>query len=188
MFNYLFNINPFFKFITVIVLALALTFTSSPWLNLGVFLTCILLLITGSNKIISALKFCTPILLMAVGLYVSGVNFGGNQQSGLFLATRILAFAGFGMVFSLTTEPYAFMKSLRTDARLPRKFAYGILCAFNLVPYIRQEYNSARLALAVRGVRVRVFSLKPLFSMLVNSVRWSEMLSMAMQSKGFHEE
>ena len=188
MFNYLYKINPFYKFITVIVLAVSLTFTSSAALNIGVFAVCVLLLLTGCNKIISALKFCIPMLLIAAGLFISGANIGGSRQSGLLLATRVIAFAGFGMVFSLTTAPYDFMKSLQKDAKLPRKFAYGILCAFNLVPYIKSEYEHARLALAVRGVKLSVFSAKPLFSMLVNSIRWSEMLSMAMQSRGFDDK
>ena len=188
MFNYMHKINPFYKCVAVIALALMLTFTSSSTLNIGAFLICVLLLITGSNKIISALKLCIPMLLIATGLYISGANVGGSQQSGLFLATRVIAFMGFGMLFSLTTDPYDFMRSLQKDAKLPRKFAYGILCAFNLVPYIKSEYTNARLALAVRGVRLSVFSFKPLFSMLVNSIRWSETLSMAMQSKGFDGE
>ena len=188
MFNYLYKINPFYKFVIVFVLAISLTFTSSAVLNIGVFFVCMLLLITGSDKIISALKFCIPIVFIAAGLFVSGANIGGSRHSGLLLATRVIAFAGFGMVFSLTTPPYDFMRSLQKDAKLPRKFAYGILCAFNLVPYIKNEYNNARLALVVRGVKFGFLSTKPLFSMLVNSIRWSEMLSMAMQSKGFDEK
>ena len=188
MFTYLSKINPFYKFVAVIVLALALTFTTSVRLNLVTFGVCILLLLTGSKKILSAIKIFIPILFMAIGMYISGVNFGVDERSGWFLATRIIAFSGFGMVFSLSTDAHEFMRSLQKDAKLPRKYAYGILCAFNLVPYIRNEYNNARLALAVRGVRGGVFSLKPLFAMLVNSIRWSEMLSMAMQSKGFNEE
>jgi len=185
MSTYLHKINPFYKCVTVITLAILLTFTSSAMLNIVTFSICILLLITGSRKILSALKLCIPMLIIAAGLYISGANIGGSQQSGLFLATRVMAFMGFGMVFSLTTDSYEFMKSLQKDAKVPRKFAYGILCAFNLVPYIRNEYSNARLALAARGVKFSVFSTKPLFSMLVNSIRWSEMLSMAMQSKGF---
>jgi len=187
MFQYLYKINPFYKCITMIGLAVALTFTSTSNLNIVAFLACLLLLATGSDKIIAGLKFCIPMLLIAIGLFISGANIGGSSQSGLFLATRVMAFSGFGMVFSLTTDPYEFMRSLQKDARLPRKFAYGVLCAFNLVPYIKDEYQNARLALAVRGVKVTIFSMKPLFSMLVNSIRWSEMLSMAMQSKGFDE-
>jgi energy-coupling factor transporter transmembrane protein EcfT len=92
------------------------------------------------------------------------------------------------MVFSLTTNPYHFVESLQKDAKLKRKFAYGILCAFNLLPHIKNEFQNARLALQVRGVAVGPFSLKPLFSTLVNSIKWSETLSIAMQSKGFHED
>ena len=188
MFNYLHKINPFYKFVTVIVLAVGLTFSPSVYLNVTTFVICIFLLITGSKKILTAIKVFIPILFMAIGLYISGVNFGGNLQSGMTMATRLIAFSGFGMVFSLTTDPYEFMKSLRKDGKLPRKFAYGVLCAFNLIPYIRNEYKNARLALSVRGVKHGVFSMKPLFSMLVNSVRWSEMLSMAMESKGFDDK
>ena len=188
MFYYLHKINPFYKLVTVFVLAISLTFTSSATLNIATFLLCALLLVTGSRKILPALNFCIPMLFIATGLYISGTNIGGNEQSGLFLATRVVAFMGLGMLFSLTTDSYAFMRSLQTDAKVPRKFAYGILCAFNLVPYIKNEYHNARLALSVRGVRLYFFSIKPLFSVLVNSIRWSEMLSIAMQSKGFDEE
>ena len=186
MFNYLQKINPFYKCVTTIVLAIAFTFTSSTALNIGVFVTCMFLLITGSRKIFTALKFFIPISVMATGLFITGLNFGDGLHAGVFLATRLFAFVGLSLVFSLTTDPYTFMKSLQKDAKLPRKFAYGILCAFNLMPYIRNEYNNARLALAVRGAKYGAFSVKPLFSMLVNSIRWSEMMSMAMQSKGFN--
>jgi energy-coupling factor transport system permease protein len=77
---------------------------------------------------------------------------------------------------------------MRKDAKLPRKFAYGMLCAVNLFPYIKNEYKNAQLAYLVRGVKLGPLSLKPIFSMLVNCFRWSETLSIAMFSKGFHEE
>ena len=186
MFNYLSKINPFYKFVAVIASSVALAFTSSIIVNVGTVLVCLLLLATGSRKLLSALKLSVPILVLAVGLYITGANYGSHREYGILLSTRIIAFFGLAMVFSVTTDPYDFMKSLQKDAKLPRKFAYGILCAFHLLPYIKNEYNNARLALAVRGVRVGVLSSKPLFSMLVNSIRWSEMLSMAMQSKGFY--
>ena len=188
MFYYMHKINPFYKCVTIVILAVLLTFTSSTMLNMATFFVCVILLVTGSNKLLAALKLSIPMLFIATGLYISGTNIGGTQQTGLFLATRVIAFMSLGMLFSLTTDSYAFMKSLQKDAKLPRKFAYGILCAFNLVPYIKNEYHNARLALAVRGVKLSVFSLKPLFSVLVNSIRWSEMLSMAMQSKGFDDQ
>ena len=101
---------------------------------------------------------------------------------------RFFAFAGLGLLFSLTTNPYDLVKAMQKNAKLPRKFAYGMLCAINLMPYIKSEYNNAKLAFQVRGVRVSAFSIKPVFSMLVNCFRWSEVMSIAMFSKGFHEE
>ena len=197
---YLYKANPFYKCVTVILCAVALSFTYSVMLNTAVFCVSILLIITGSDKIITALKFTLAVSLPAAGYLITGLYFGTNQETGmasiavssldtgLNLATRMFAFAGLGMVFSLTTNPYHFVESLQKDAKLKRKFAYGILCAFNLLPHIKNEFQNARLALQVRGATVSPFSLKPLFSTLVNSIKWSETLSIAMQSKGFHED
>ena len=37
----------------------------------------------------------------------------------------------------------------------------------------------------MRGIKVHALSFRPLFTMLVNSIRWSESVAMAMESKGF---
>ena len=116
-----------------------------------------------------------------------GVEMLSGKQAGLIMSTRFFAIAGFGLLFALTTNPYELIKSMQKDAKLPRKFAYGMLCAINLLPHIKNEYATAKLAFQVRGVRVSAFSIKPIFSMLVNCFRWSETLSIAMHSKGFHD-
>jgi len=76
---------------------------------------------------------------------------------------------------------------MEKDGRLSRKFAYGMMAAINLIPHMKSEYQNARLAFAVRGANVGPLSTKVIFAMLVNCFRWSEMLSIAMHSKGFHE-
>ena len=53
------------------------------------------------------------------------------------------------------------------------------------MPGMVREFRQVRLAFAVRGLHVHALSLKPIFTMLVNSVRWSESVAMAMESKGF---
>ena len=72
-----------------------------------------------------------------------------------------------------------------TSAICRPRFAYGILAAFHLMPGMVREFRQVRLAFAVRGLHVHALSLKPIFTMLVNSVRWSESVAMAMESKGF---
>jgi len=200
--DFLSKINPFFKFVFIIVFSTVLSFTRSIWINIGVFGICIFLILIGTKlkQYVKAIKFLLPVSFFAFGLFMTGLHFGSDTtsdfgritldstQTGMNMAARFFAFAGLGLVFSLTTEPHDLIKSMRRDAKLPRKFAYGMLCAVNLFPYIKNEYKHAQLAFQVRGVRVGLFSLKPIFSMLVNCFRWSEMLSIAMFSKGFYEE
>jgi len=202
MSDFLSRLNPLFKFILVIAVSTSLAITRSMQLNVGVFAACTLLMLAGARpaRWLKAARFLVPVTLFAFSIFMTVARFGSEaawgfgvdgfaeNSAGLNLATRVFAFAGLGLLFSLTTAPNDLVNSMRKDAKLPRKFAYGIMCALNLLPYIRNEYANARLAFQVRGVRLSVFSPKPVFSMLVNCFRWSEVLSMAMISKGFCEE
>lgn len=166
-----------------------------------VFKISIALLIIGTKPHIwwQALKIFTPLAVIGFGVFMSGVLWGNpsepefgvvilaTTQSGLNMLSRFASFAGLGLVLSLTTEPFALIKSMQKDGHLPRKFTYGMMAAINLIPHMKSEYQNARLAFAVRGVHVGPLSTKVLFAMLVNCFHWSEMLSIAMHSKGFHE-
>ena len=104
---------------------------------------------------------------------------------GLRLSSRVMAYAGLGLLFAFTTKSEDFMLSLMHQAHVKPKLAYGILAAFHLIPQISRELEDARLAYAVRGIRVRRIAMKPFFAAMVNCMRWSETLAMAMESKGF---
>jgi len=200
--DFLSRINPFYKFLFIILFATVITFIHSFWMNIGVFGGCVLLLVVGARpkQYLRAVKFLLPIGVLAFSMFMMGLLLGGgatghfgsitleSTQSGINMATRLLSFVGLGLLLSLTTDPYALVKSLQKDAKLPRKFAYGMLCAIHLLPHMKEEYQNAKLAFLVRGVRLGPLSLKPVFSMLVNAFRWSETLSVAMISKGFYEE
>jgi len=202
MSDFLSRVNPLHKFVFVIVFTFVITFIHSFRLNLWVFGLSMLLLVFGVKytQYVKAAKFLLPAVFMAFSLFVMGLFFaegsGGvfgtvtteSTQTGFNMATRFLSFAGVGLLFALTTDPYELVKKMQKDAKLPRKFAYGMLCAVNLLPVIRTEYQNAILAFRVRGVRVGAVSPKPLFAMLVNAFRWSETLSIAMISRGFFEE
>ena len=202
MSNFLSKINPFYKFVFIIVFSTVLTFIHTFWINVFVFITCMLLLLIGTRpkQFLKALKILIPISVLAFSLFMSGVHFGADNtgelgsltfestQNGLNMSVRVFAFAGLGLLLALTTDSYELVKSMQKDAKLPRKFAYGMLCAIHLLPHIKQEYKNARLAFMVRGEKISIFSLKPIFSMLVNCFQWSETLSIAMFSKGFYED
>ena len=199
MTNFLHTLNPFYKFITLALLATGLTFIHSFTLNMWIFGTSVALLIIGTKPATwwRALKIFVPLAVIGFGIFMSGLIWGDttgsefgtithvSTQSGLNMLSRFFSFAGLGLLISLTTDSFALIKSMQKDGRLPRKFAYGMMAAINLIPHMKSEYQNARLAFAVRGASVGPLSTKVIFAMLVGCFRWSEMLSIAMHSKGF---
>jgi len=108
-----------------------------------------------------------------------------NLGTALTLSTRLLCYAALGMFFSLSTKGEDFTCSLRAQLRLPASVCYSILAGANLLPHMAREYRSVLLAFRARGMKASPLSRKVLFAMLVNSIRWSDSVSMAMESKGF---
>lgn len=203
--------NPSVKAGTVLVSVLLLSFQYLVSLNVLVFSVSLLLVLLCSD--VPARRVGTlliPAFVAAFGLFMMGLYYarGGsatgselenlsavpyavraamsrNLYTAMQLATRLLAYAGLGILFALTTDGEFFVRSLMHQCRLSPKFAYGVLAAFHLMPGMVREFRAVRTAFAVRGMRVHALSVKPMFTMLVNSVRWSESVAMAMESKGF---
>ena len=195
------KINPFYKFLVVTLLATALTFIHLFEVNVLVFGVSLLFIVIGTKPRtwLKAIKILLAISILAFSIFMSGFLWGNSNSDlgtltlestsiGLNLFSRFYSFAGLGMLLALTTDPYAFIQSLQKDAKLPRKFAYGIMAAIHLVPHMKAEYKNARLAFQVRGANAHPLAPKVIFSMLVNCFRWSEALSIAMMSKGFYEK
>lgn len=207
------HLNPFYKAAAILICGLLLSFRYSLLLSILVFTSSMMALIVFSKaEFSSVLKILAPALITAVSLFLTGfwftnagtdtgaaqsvsasgnLNFASAVTAGhsiynsLQLAMRVLAFAGLGMVFALTTDGEEFVASLIHQGKVPPKFAYGVLAAFHLLPDIKKEYQDTRLACEVRGMKLSPFSLKPVFTALVNAIRWSESVAMAMESKGF---
>ena len=208
------KLNPSVKAAVALIAVILLSCQYLVTLNTAVFLLSLALLFFFSEtKKARICKLLIPAFITAFGLFVMGLYYarGGsidlsevenlasvpyavraamatNFYSALQLATRLLAYAGFGILFTLSTDGELFIASLMHQCRLPPKFAYGILAAIHLLPNILREFRSVRLAFRARGMTVRWYSLPPLFTMMVNSIRWSECVAMAMESKGFCPE
>ena len=206
--------NPSIKVLTTLVCVILLSFQYLISLNLIVFLGALLLLVLFSNAGCRQLiRILVPALLAAAGLFIMGLYYARgssitaadmeslqavpyavraamstNFVAAAQLATRLLAYAGLGILFTLTTDGTLFIASLMHQCRLSPKFAYGILAAIHLLPDMVREYNAVKLAFASRRKPVHFWNLQPVFVMLVNSIRWSEAVAMAMESKGFYGE
>lgn len=200
------RINPSVKAIAVLFSGLLLSFSYSARLNTTIIGVCLILLLFSKVRPTSILKILLPATLAAASLFfaalmhtgnapvshVSGsLNFGVMSYSmtslynAVQLALRIYAYAFLGMLFALTTDAEKFIYSLMHQCRLSPRFAYGALAAYHLLPTLRREYASIRLAYKVKGYHISPLSLRPIFSMLVNTMHWSEDVAMAMESKGF---
>lgn len=192
------KINPFIKVVTILVCGILMALTSSWKLNLEVLIAALLALLLLSNcKLSSLVKTFVPVILLAGAVFVSGMSYGksaaqsasiydvASMDSALLLSTRILAYVGMGMVFALSTDQKEFIMSLMHQAHVKPKFAYGVLAAVNLIPTLRREWDEVNLAYRARKKRTGLLPIGPLFNTLVNGIRWSENVAMAMESKGF---
>lgn len=192
------KINPFIKVVTILVCGILMALTSSWKLNLAVLIAALLALLLFSNcKLSSLVKTFVPVILLAGAVFVSGMSYGksaaqsasiydvASMDSALLLSTRILAYVGMGMLFALSTDQKEFIMSLMHQAHVKPKFAYGVLAAVNLIPTLRREWDEVNLAYRARKKRTGLLPIGPLFNTLVNGIRWSENVAMAMESKGF---
>lgn len=204
------KLNPSVKMLTILVLVILISFEYKTELNLLIFFISLFLLFLSSVPVKRTLKILLPALIAAFGLFVMGLYYARgsgisinnmsdistmpyalraamsrNLYTALQLASRILAYAGMGIFFVLTTNGEYFVRSLMHQCHVSPEFAYGMLAAFHLIPHMREEYKRVQLAFKVRGIHVSPLSTNVLFTMLVNSIHWSESLAMAMESKGF---
>ena len=205
------KMNPSVKAITVLLAAILISFQYITTLNTAIFVLSIVILIFFSNA--EPKRFIAifiPALIAAFGIFLLGLYYArgnttvaesvsslstdpyavraamiNNLSTALQLSTRLLAYAGLGIVFALTTDGEEFISSLVHQCHLSPKFAYGIIAAVNLMPKMLDELKTVKLAFKARGIKAGTLSPKVLFTMLVNSIRWSESLALAMESKGF---
>ena len=201
------KINPACKFTGVFLPALILSFHFNIQLNVWVFAVCMILLLFSRPSLLNVAKIMLPALVISFGLFMTGfifssdtsaadvapglgraVVFPASVASGLVMGTRILAFVSLGMLFSFTTNMRDFIYSLEQQFRLPSRFAYGILAAFHMGPMMPHEYKKTIHAFQARGQKFFPLSPNVLVPLIIKSVRWSESLATAMESKGFDED
>lgn len=195
------TLNPAVKFVTLLAVTLILAGKHDPILNFAVFLLSMAAILSAQAKPKTLGLLLLPILLAAAGMFFTGYRFhaGGSMPvraeilnigssalwNGLTQASRVLAYAGAGYLFALTTDRVRMIRSFQRQFHLPQVFAYGLLAAWGIFPQMTREYRRTRAAFRARGIRVFPISPALLKPLLVKSVRWSEALAIAMESKGF---
>lgn len=196
------SINPVCKLFGILLPTLILAAVHDPILNIAAFVLCIMLMLVSRVPIKRILLLMLPIMLVATGMFFTGYHFQHQSGApvnaenlnmtdsalwnGLILSSRVLAYAGLGFLFVLTTDKIKLVRSFKQQLHMPQLFAYGLLAAWNIFPNMAEEYRKTRAAFRARGLHPAAVSPTLLKPMLVKAVLWSEALSVAMESKGFN--
>ncbi|MES2209214.1 MAG: energy-coupling factor transporter transmembrane component T [Chloroflexota bacterium] len=105
-------------------------------------------------------------------------------EAAAALGTRVIAIVSTGVVFAQTTDPTRLVDALVQQARMPERFAYGALAAYQAVPRLGQDLATLRQARRVRGL-ARSWHPRLLVGLLVRSIRHADQLALAMDARAF---
>lgn len=104
--------------------------------------------------------------------------------NGISIGLRIAAIACVGAVFTLTTDSTRLADSLVQQARIPARFAYGALAAYQSIPRFAEDLATLRQARRIRGLRgswhPRVF-----VGLLVLAIRHADRMALSMDARAF---
>jgi energy-coupling factor transport system permease protein len=103
---------------------------------------------------------------------------------GAGLAARVLAIAAVGVVFAQTTDATRLVDALVQQGRVPERFAYGALAAYQAIPRFAEDLTTLRQARRIRGMRGE-WHPRILVGLLVLAIRHGDRLALAMDARAF---
>jgi energy-coupling factor transport system permease protein len=104
--------------------------------------------------------------------------------AGVGIAARVVAIAAVGVVFAQTTDPTRLVDALVQQARVPDRFGYAALAAYQAVPLFSEDLTTLRQARRIRGLRGG-WHPRLLVGLLVLAIRHGDRMALAMDARGF---
>ncbi|PLT43871.1 Transmembrane component YkoC of thiamin-regulated ECF transporter for HydroxyMethylPyrimidine [Paenibacillus pasadenensis] len=207
--TWLHRVNPTHKLAVSALLFLLVLLTHDPNVMLLLAVAALLpLALFSGHPPLRLLLYASPFLLLFVSSASGMMMFGSGETvwfqygliriteesfyRGLHLGFRSLQVAAVGLAFALTTRPVALFYSLMQQLRLPARYAYSFLAAFNMLPLLAEEFVTLRQALQIRGGR-RPRGLRGLYErlrmyaipLLAQCIRRAHRTAAAMEAKRF---
>ncbi len=103
---------------------------------------------------------------------------------GVGLGCRVVAIVSVGVVFGLTTDSTRLVDSLVRQGRIPVRFGYGALAAYQAIPRFAEDLLTLRQARRIRGLRGS-WHPRLLVGLLVLAIRHGDRLALAMDARAF---
>lgn len=181
--------NPSLKLFLALIISLEISLKANLWANLIVIIFCIIYLIFHQ------LKFKTFLLLLVIPLLAAFAMFSSIYWSSpnhniiyaWVLFTRIYVFVFAGACVTQTMTINELVRSLEQNFKLPSKFTYGILAAFNVIPRIKEEVRRIQVAGEMRGLYLSFWSPRLYFKAILAAINWADGLAQGMSSHGYRE-
>lgn len=182
-------LNPSFKFLLLLIIALVISATNSVELNLIVIFACFIYLVKYRLKLSQFFKLLLYPALAAISVFITVGYFSKSSiYDATSLASRIYVYVFTGAALTLTTDMTTLARSFEQNLHLPAKFAYGFLAAVNILPKMKRKIRQIRYAGLMRQTPLSLFSPRLYFKALLAALANSEMLAQAMVSHGFSED
>jgi energy-coupling factor transport system permease protein len=208
--SFLHRVNPLTKLAFTVLVMVLLTIIVDPITPLTVALIGISSIVAfGRIPLAQTLRTLRPFLVVSFGLFWTTALFYASPTQpllewgpmtlskdgmayGAAIMFRILAIFVVSLLFTLTTDPTAFLQALVQQAHISPRFGYGIIAAYRFVPLFDGQLASIQAAHRVRGVvsgggpvaqyRRLVGHMVPL---LAGGIRHAERVALAMDARGF---
>ncbi|MBP2057491.1 energy-coupling factor transport system permease protein [Lactobacillus colini] len=180
--------NPSLKLFLVLIISLEISFKANLWANLIIIISCIIYLLAHKISPKNLLLLIAVPLLAAIAMFTS--IYLASPSKVIFawvLFTRIYAFVFAGACVTQTTTITQLAYSLEKNFKLPSKFVYGTLAAFNVFPKIKEEVIRIQVAGEMRGLYLSFWSPRLYFKAILAAINWADDLTQGMTSHGYRE-
>ena len=104
--------------------------------------------------------------------------------NGISIGLRVAAIACVGAVLTLTTDSTRLADALVQQARVPARFAYGALAAYQSIPRFSEDLATLRQARRIRGLR-GTWHPRLFVGLLVLAIRHADRMAVSMDARAF---
>lgn len=199
-------VSPLLKLAIALVWLIGLAFTPRHLPPLAITATTLAAgLVLGRTGPAALVRALAPLWIVAAVVVISNIVFGApNTDPGATeiarlgplrvtseaistataLGLRVAAIASVGAVFALTTEPTRLVDALVQQARVPERFGYGALAAYQSIPRFAEDLTTLRQARRIRGLRGS-WHPRLLLGLLVLAIRHGDRVALSMDARAF---
>lgn len=198
--------SPLTKLAAAVAWLIGLATTTHPGPPIGMALIALVAgLVLGEIPLRTLARALAPLWIVALVVAVSNTVFGAANpdpsatellrlgplritQEAVAVAAglglRVVAIASVGAVFALTTDSTRLVDALVQQARVPERFAYGALAAYQAVPQFADDLATLSQARRIRGLRGS-WHPRLLLGLLVLAIRHGDRMALAMDARAF---